>query len=215
MYVFSAILISINIASLVLILHINLSSVIPIQITKVFCGKCTIIYQCVYCKAKFFNFQIKSRIKLIITADGGIVFIWRFNGQVLVLNYRGYVRRARSLCIRRFYLKVDSFSRAVKISGAADAYDIYRIYKMHNVLLNNSQPVIGLNTRQCVSLMDLCFRRKHTRSKAWFLSTLRTNSRRIVDRLESSKKKRSVIEKNKPVLTITNDMMTCDRQILH
>lgn len=34
----------------------------------------------------------------------------------------------------------------------------YAEYKMHNnVLLNNSQPIIGPNVRRCVSLMDLCF----------------------------------------------------------
>lgn len=35
----------------------------------------------------------------------------------------------------------------------------YVEYKMHNVLLNNSQPIIGPNARRCVSLMDLCFLR--------------------------------------------------------
>lgn len=39
----------------------------------------------------------------------------------------------------------------------------YVEYKMHNVLLNNSQPIIGPNARRCVSLMDLCFLRIDSR----------------------------------------------------
>lgn len=42
----------------------------------------------------------------------------------------------------------------------------YVEYKMHNVLLNNSQPIIGPYARRCVSLMDLCFLRTRAEGMA-------------------------------------------------
>lgn len=68
----------------------------------------------------------------------------------------------------------------------------YVEYKMHNVLLNNSQPIIGSNARRCVSLMVLCFLRAGREPRGRFSSC--ASATMTLHR--STRRKREIIKKN-------------------
>ena len=118
------------------------------------------------------------------------LYLTLFNGQMPVLNYKEYVQYA-CLCMCSTFLFECWFVFPVLLKFPGSLMRMtYVEYKMHNVLLHNSHPIIDSNGRRCVSLMILWFLRRGWENHTDFLRT------RICDDDRSTRHKRRIIKKN-------------------